>query len=344
MKNCKNEISSSVLIVGWPGQDSYYMCRHLLNKSQTVDLLSKDLFIRSSGEQIRIINHREFLNKYFSTRYRQIYFLQAFHCSSLNRLDLSYSSSLYVNTLLVADFLDFILAKPQFTPDDIIYTSSRLALTDSKLQSNTFTKFPVNTYEITPYTSSKIATHLILKSFAMQTSIKVTVFYLFNHESPIRSPKFYIPKFYRHLSNKSKVETNQYPIFPINPIQLVDIGHSAQFTYCMLKFLDSSSRNIFESCQLGTGTLVKLESILEGILGSFDDGESFLRSELFDYKLAPLTNHPMADNSYLLRHTNHQPTLYGQDLGKELGMEMKYFLQLSENYSYPKSSDPLSLY
>ena len=202
----------------------------------------------------------------------------------------------------------------------------------------------MDSYEITPYTSSKIATHLMLKSFAMQTSINVTVFYLFNHESPIRSPKFYIPRFYRYLSSKSKGSSGQNLISPINPTQLVDIGHAAQLTRSMLKFLDSSSRHIFESCELGTGTLVPLESILEGILTSFEEAQSFVRSELYDYKLTPFANHPMADNSYLLKHTNYQPTLYGHELGKELGIEMKYSLKSSQSYGYPQNSDVLSLY
>ena len=299
------------LIIGWPGQDSIYLYKLLSENGRCVDRISRNSIIKFDGTISEYQNTRDYLTGDFE-KYDRIFFLQAYHqpISSRSRAG-NFFNSININTQIVAEIIDYIATTPAKCPNEIIYASSRLCLTSSS------SKRYLIPFELSAYTASKVCTEILLESFSRNLSVKSTIFYLYNHESRYRKVNFFFPKFYGEIQKSGTSE------FRINPYNLVDIGHSSEFAKSILSFLLSNDRQLVERCEIGTGKLVTLNSILEGMVSTLPEESKENYQNMIDKSCKQFENHQYANLLKLKQHSNFIPSLHGYELGKVLGEEMQ---------------------
>lgn len=310
------------LIVGWPGQDAYFLYLYLTSLGKKVNILTKNLFIDYKKSQTSFELYRPPFLDIFSYDYDAIFFLHAFHSPSSGGLRyFNYYNSIATNTGIVASFIDFMIENRSAIPKDIVYASSRLCLTEHNLSD----RYVSQPSEISPYTASKLASELLLKTFANETFCKVTIFYMFNHESPARPPHYMLPKVFKILSGATN---NSFKDFRINPSNKVDIGHSREFMACIFSYINLSSQKYFEKVDMATGILCPLNTIFEGMLSVLPSKSDKLYRKLLNLELTPTKDHPKANLQPLEKVLCVQPRLNGFLLGQDLALEYKSFKPL----------------
>jgi len=316
--------NKKILIVGWPGQDAYFLKSQLEAGFNKCYLLARDYWADFNNNKFTYESVIELKATLLTERFDIVFFAQASHGGINHRSKSSNSGdTVRSNTLLVAEILDIYASKTILQPDTIVYFSSKLCLEKPISESRGLKLVKrLDLEENSAYTASKICSEILLKEFSAHANSSVIILHMFNHESARRSTKFFIPRLMNWLYGSREEEclpTSKAKLYPFNPANLIDIGYAKEFIEIVLQIADSNLRDKFQLIQLGTAKLVALSDLLEGLCSFSDKGTLSTFKQLIDYTCTPAPNHNAADLSILTKQLKIKPPqIYGNILGKTL--------------------------
>ena len=253
-------MSKIALITGISGQDGTYLTELLLSKNYNIhgfvrkDYKNKNLHIKNKKitlHKIDFNNRKELEKKIKRIKPHEVYHLAAqshdghsfeneFYTFNLN---LSYTHSLL-------SLIHKINKKTKF----FFAGSSEIYVKNPKKKINEKTLFnPSSAYGI-----SKLACYYLIKSYRENYNMHASTGILFNHESPIKNPKFVLRKISKSVARiKHGLQKN---------IKLGDIkakrdwGHAKDFVYAMWLICQQKKADDFI---IGTGKLHSVEDFVK---------------------------------------------------------------------------------
>lgn len=294
------------MIIGSEGQDGTYLRRLLRQKGYAVvgvgsrSVIADELDHYPSTD---IRNREDVLRLLRSVQPDQLYYLAAFHHSSEDHvLDSGelVSKTVEVNLLALNNFLGGIASE---CPDcRLFYAASSLVFGDppTPIQNEAT---PLN--PICPYGISKVAGMHLCRYYRATHNVYASVGILYNHESPLRSPKFISRKITSAVANISRGATGKLVIGDLD--SRVDWGYAPDYVQAMYDILALDEPDVFV---VGSGVL---HSVLDFVHIAFaraglDWAQHVIEDQRFLSRRVPRTS-LCADSSKVRFKTGWIPTV-----------------------------------
>ena len=212
------------VVVGSGGQDGQLLTKHLLAHSyQVVGIGSKDIDIFDRNAVDKFLT---------SIRPDEIYYLAAYHHSSESvpqSDDILLQESMKVHYDGILNFLE--VSSLKLPKVKIFYASSSHIYGGSESLQNESTPYEASSV----YAQTKIAGMKACHDYREQKGLHVSVGILYNHESPLRSPKFVSRKI---SSAVAKIKLQQEGSLELGDLDVtIDWGYAGDYVEAFWKIL-----------------------------------------------------------------------------------------------------------
>jgi GDPmannose 4,6-dehydratase len=297
----------TALIIGHKGQDGTCLSQLLREKGYSVIGLARGSVEGAAtavgrGHPFDVTNHSDMLRLVAEVRPDEIYYLAAFHHSSEDPRIEDHeliSRSLAVNTLGLNNILGALVSEN--LESRVFYAgSSRVFGQPTTLSQNEETPFrPICAYGI-----SKTAGIGICKHYRAGRRVFAATGILYNHESPLRSPKFISRKIVRSAVSIARGSTEKLTVGNLNA--KVDWGYAPDYTRAMWLILQLEQPSDFV---IGTGILHSVRDLVQTAFGELGlDWKEHVREN--GAVVNPESPNALcADNSRLRTLAGWQPTV-----------------------------------
>jgi GDPmannose 4,6-dehydratase len=256
----------TALIIGHRGQDGTYLSQFLRQKGYSITGVARGFVERDgagvgSGHPVDVTNAADMRQLVAEVRPDEIYYLAAFHHSSEDlRIDDHelISTSLAVNTLGLNNVLGAVVSDSPASR--VFYAGSSRMFGDPTTQSqNEETPLRPNC----AYGISKTAGMGICHYYQRLRKVFATTGILYNHESPLRSPKFISRKIVRAAVSIARGSTEKLIVGNLNA--KVDWGYAPDYTRAMWQILQLDHPSDFV---IGTGILHSVRDFVQAAFGA----------------------------------------------------------------------------
>jgi GDPmannose 4,6-dehydratase len=256
----------TALLIGHKGQDGTYLSQLLRENGYSIVGVARrsvETDLVGLGHPLDITNRVDMRRLVAVTRPDEIYYLAAFHHSSedppIDDHELI-STSLAVNTLGLNNVLDAVVSESPASR--VFYAgSSRMFGDPPTLLQNEETPFrPICAYGISKTAGMGICSHYReLRDVFVATGI------LYNHESPLRPPRFISRKIVRAAVNISRGSTKKLIVGHLD--SKVDWGYAGDYTQAMWRILQLDQPSDFV---IGTGILHSVRDFVQAAFGELE--------------------------------------------------------------------------
>ena len=259
------------LITGITGQDGAYLSKLLLKKKYKVFGIIrpqkkpktfglKYLKISDNVELIEcdLLDYKELKSLIKKIKPTEIYNLAA--QSSVSFSFKEPKETFHFNTMSVYNFLEAIR---EINPNIKFYQAS------SSEMFGKVNKLPITEQSIlhplSPYAISKAAAHFTCVNYRESYGLKVSCGILFNHESYLRRPSFFIKKI---IQQSLKIKNKQQDILEVGNIDIKrDFGYAPKYVEAMYLMLQQDKFKDYLVC---SGESITLRSIIEYVFKKLD--------------------------------------------------------------------------
>jgi len=258
------------LIFGVTGQDGYYLTKHLSSLGYKVVGTSRDSSRISTRlqelvdeELLVLINaapsdYRSVLKAISESKPKEVYNL-----SGQSSVGLSYDQPVETIESILNTTLN-ILEAIKFLDKDIKFYNAGSSecfgeTTQAKATENSLFK------PLSPYAVAKSASANLVASYRISYELKACTGFLFNHESPIRSPRFVTQKI---VQSAALIKTGKTNILKLGNIDIYrDWGWAPDYVEAMHKMLQLDEPDDFI---IATGKTVPLSYFIESAFSFFN--------------------------------------------------------------------------
>lgn len=221
------------IIVGSGGQDGQLLHSHLLGLGYTVIGLTR--------HNIDILNTNAVSTLVSDSQPAEIYYLAAYHHSSEDQVpdDVTVFGKSF-NTH-VSGLINFLSAIAEHSPSSrLFYASSSLIFGNSQgeIQTERSALNPAN-----PYAISKVAGMMVCRFYRAERNVFASSGILYNHESPLRSPRFVTRKIVQSAVNIYRTGSGKLRLGDIDAI--VDWGYAPDYVDAIHKVLQTDAPRDF---------------------------------------------------------------------------------------------------
>jgi GDPmannose 4,6-dehydratase len=226
-------VNRVAIIVGSGGQDGRLLHSHLLALGYSVIGLKRD--------NIDILNLKDVGNLVSESQPVEIYYLAAYHHSSEDTIiddAVLFHNSFNVH---VHGLINFLNAIAKYSPKSrLFYASSSLIFGNSQdeIQTELSNLNPENSYAI-----SKVAGMTVCRFYREHKSVFAACGILYNHESPLRSPRFVTRKIVQAAVNIYREGYGKLRLGNLDG--KVDWGYAPDFVDAMHRMLQISTPQDF---------------------------------------------------------------------------------------------------
>ncbi len=280
------------LLIGHRGQDGSYLSQLLAENGYSVTGIGRPFDVTNATEVSRLVAQ---------TQPAEIYYLAAFHHSSedppIDDIELM-ATSLAVNTIGLNTVLGAIVS--ECPASRLFYAgSSRMFGDPATSTQNEDTPFrPTCAYGI-----SKTAGAGICSYYRRVRNVFATTGILYNHESPLRPPKFISRKIVRAAVSISRGSRQKLVVGNLD--SKVDWGYAPDYTRAMWRILQLEQPSDFV---IGTGMLHSVRDFVQTAFGELNlDWQEHVTENASFLTLKPPKGTLCADSSKLRTLTGWRP-------------------------------------
>jgi GDPmannose 4,6-dehydratase len=303
----------TALIIGHKGQDGTYLAQLLGEKGYSITGVARGSVERDgnggcSGHPVDVTNGAAMRRLVAEVHPDEIYYLAAFHHSSEDlRIDDHelISTSLAVNTLGLSNVLGAVVSDSPASR--VFYAGS------SRMFGDPTTPFQNEETPLRPncaYGISKTAGMEICHYYRRLRNVFAASGILYNHESPLRSPRFISRKIVRAAVSIARGSTDKLVVGNLNA--KVDWGYAPDYTRAMWQILQLDHPSDFV---IGTGILHSVRDFVQAAFGALglDWKEHVLENSAFLNRESPKST-PCADSSKLRTLVGWKPEVDFQQM------------------------------
>tara|TARA_A100001388_G_scaffold277420_1_gene268540 strand:+ start:2120 stop:3085 length:966 start_codon:yes stop_codon:yes gene_type:complete len=315
---------NNIYVFGSKGQDGQlltYLLKEKYKNSRLILFNSKyvEVFLNSNFiKKIYLNNQNEYLSIVASLieefKPKLIFYLAAVHISSQEKeINIDFNRSAFVNYFLPFHILNQCILyklKPRF-----LFASSSLIFSDSDVTPQ---------YELLErkpsciYSKQKVLTENYLKTL-LNFDIPIYVVILYNHESHLRSEKFFTKKV---ISSCNAVVSDQFnkaakPIRLFNPDSLIDMGYANEYVKAMINLINNAIPGDYI---FATKKPIKVKDFVDVVMDYYS-----LSEDIFVYlETKPRFKVPLiGDNLKVYKSIGWRPDLYREKLAVQLCNDYK---------------------
>ncbi len=274
-------MNKTAVITGIGGQDGFYLSRYLLSKGYEVigvlrrtstpndsrikDLYCKD-FYTEQGDLTDPFSIQTIINKYKPDFFYNLGAM-SFVKSSFNQPHLTFS----VNTVGVLNCLEAIR---EFSPHTRFYQATSSEIFGSAIDPDGLQRESTNPKPCSPYGTSKLAAHSLVKVYRESYGLFCVSGILFNHESPQRGFEFVTRKISRYVSSLY-LKQQRFKLNLGNLNAFRDFGYAGDYVKAMYLMMQQEKPDDYV---VATGETYTVRDFLEEafFVGGFDDYEPYI--------------------------------------------------------------------
>lgn len=303
----------NALVIGANGQDGTFLVRHLLRRGYHVTGIDVqpqsrwDLNVKNYSYKFVDLRHYGRLLRLMKSRKPDfIFHVAAVHTSAGGAYENVFDDVLKVNVGSVHEVLEYLRMHKD---GRLIYASS------GKVFGFPFPPvIDLNTKIVNQdiYSISKNTAGNLIEYYRKQHGVCGSIVYLFNHESELRPPDFFIPTILRHLSLSLK---NKNYMGQVNALDFYcDWGSAKEYADFMIDILINAPEHDF---LLATGTSVNAREYVDKLFSLFGlNYNKHITTESID---ASMTQKPYnVDLSMLVKHIGRLPQINIIDISKDI--------------------------
>jgi GDPmannose 4,6-dehydratase len=263
-------MKKKALIFGCTGQDGYYLSKHLLSNGYYVIGTSRDL-LRSNSIIFDLSNNNDIKFMDVSpTDYRSVFSAisevkphEIYNLTGQSSVGFSYEQPVETIESIVNPTLNILEAIRFIDPRIRLYNAGSSECFGETKTTKANENSPFR--PLSPYAVAKSASANLVASYRISYQLWVCTGFLFNHESPIRPPRFVTQKI---VQSAALIKARKLDILQLGNINIArDWGWAPDYVEAMHKMLQCEDPRDFI---IATGKTVSLEYFIESTFAFFN--------------------------------------------------------------------------